>query len=55
MAEISLLLRVWDVTHLIAIYTGYRGSPGTRTMTGTFPYFVQFDNAPETSGCAALL
>ena len=27
----------------IAAYAGYWGAPGTRSLTGTFPYFVQLD------------
>jgi hypothetical protein len=35
----------WKFNNAIAIYAGYWGAPGTRSLTGTFPYFVQLDRS----------
>jgi hypothetical protein len=35
----------WRFNKAIGIYAGYWGAPGTRTLTGTFPYFVQLDRS----------
>jgi hypothetical protein len=35
----------WRFNKAIGIYAGYWGSPGTRSLTGTFPYFVQLDRS----------
>jgi hypothetical protein len=35
----------WRFNKAIGIYAGYWGSPGSRTLTGTFPYFVQLDRS----------
>ena len=35
----------WQFNKAIGIYAGYWGAPGSRTLTGSFPYFVQ----PERS------
>jgi len=35
----------WKFNKAITLYSGYWGAPGSRTLTGSFPYFVQ----PERS------
>ena len=35
----------WKFNKAISIYGGYWGAPGTRSLTGTFPYFVQLDRS----------
>ena len=35
----------WNFNKAITIYSGYWGAPGTRSLTGTFPYFVQLDRS----------
>lgn len=35
----------WKFNKAIAVYAGYWGAPGTRSLTGTFPYFVQLDRS----------
>ena len=35
----------WRFNNAITLYSGYWGAPGSRTLTGSFPYFVQ----PERS------
>ena len=35
----------WRFNKAIGIYAGYWGSPGTRSLTGTFPYFVQLERS----------
>lgn len=35
----------WRFNKAIGIYAGYWGAPGTRSLTGTFPYFVQLDRS----------
>ena len=35
----------WRFNKAIGIYAGYWGSAGQRSLTGTFPYFVQLDRS----------
>lgn len=35
----------WKFSKALTVYAGYWGAPGTRSLTGTFPYFVQLDRS----------
>jgi len=35
----------WKFNKIVTVYAGYGGAPGSRSLTGTFPYLVQVDRS----------